>query len=120
MTAVTGQPAYRQVADDLRSKILGGVHPVGQSLPSTKQLMATYGVSSTVVRAAIGELRADGVVAGQPGKGVYVVKEPSAPGAVSESSVRTLESLERAVEELQQRVSRLEAERAANGKASTG
>ncbi|WP_368954781.1 winged helix-turn-helix domain-containing protein [Parafrankia soli] len=120
MTAITGQPAYQQVADDLRTKILDGTYPVGGALPSTKRLMTAYEVSSTVVRAAISQLRTDGVVAGQPGKAVYVIKEPAALDTVSEASARTLESLERAVEELQLRVARLEAEQAHSGEASSG
>lgn len=118
MIAVTGRPAYLQVADDLRSKILTGDIQVEDKLPSTKELMASYSVSSTVVRAAIAELRTEGVVAGQPGKGVFVQKVPSAPEADSEPSARTLEGLERAVEDLQRRVSRLEAERAQDGDVS--
>ncbi|THJ70230.1 winged helix-turn-helix transcriptional regulator [Candidatus Frankia alpina] len=116
LTAVTGQPAYQQVADDLRSKILNGTYPVEKEtrLPSTTDLMAIYDVSSTVVRAAIRELRTEGVVAGQPGKGVYVIKAPSQPD-IGPDALDRVENLEREVEQLRRRVADLETERGGSG-----
>ena len=79
MTELSGEPAYQQVANDLRRQIRKGSMPAGTRLPSTSQLMATYGHSSTVIKAAINELRADGLVVGQQGKGVFV-RDPSEAG----------------------------------------
>jgi DNA-binding GntR family transcriptional regulator len=76
---LSGEPAYLQVANDLRRQIRKGSMPTGTRLPSTTQLMATYGHSSTVIKAAINELRADGLVVGQQGKGVFV-RDPSGAG----------------------------------------
>ncbi|WP_226367844.1 winged helix-turn-helix domain-containing protein [Pseudonocardia sp. ICBG162] len=76
MTEHTGRPKYLQVADELRRAIRAGSYPVGSELPSTSQLTRTYEVSTTVVRAAVRELRQEGVVQGQPGKAVYVTAEP--------------------------------------------
>ncbi len=73
-----GRPAYRQVADDLRRKIAAGEFPVGSAIPSTAQLSGLYGVSVTVVRAAVAQLRADGLVVGHTGKGVFVSATPDA------------------------------------------
>jgi DNA-binding GntR family transcriptional regulator len=111
LTAVTGRPAYRRVADDLRAKILDGTHPVGEPLPSTAKLMAAYDVSITVARAAVNELRVEGVVAGQPGKGVYVIEEPAAPGPDLGTLVRTVEDMGKSIERLEKRVSELEKRR---------
>lgn len=71
-----GQPAYQRVADDLRQQIAAGDLPVGSAIPSTAKLTKAYQVSYTVIRAAIGELRAAGLVFGQPGKGVFVRATP--------------------------------------------
>ncbi|GAA1858209.1 hypothetical protein GCM10009836_43000 [Pseudonocardia ailaonensis] len=71
-------PKYQQVADDLRRKIRDGTYAVGDLLPSTSALMSTYDVSVTVARAAIKQLQNDGIAEGQPGKGVYVSREPRA------------------------------------------
>ncbi|MGH3615875.1 MAG: winged helix-turn-helix domain-containing protein [Pseudonocardia sp.] len=76
MDDVTGRPKYQHVADQLRRAISAGSYPVGSELPSTARLTESYGVSTTVVRAAVRELRDEGLVRGQPGKAVYVTAEP--------------------------------------------
>ena len=73
-----GGPAYQQVAGDLRRKIAAGELPVGSAIPSTAQLSELYGVSVTVVRAAVAQLRGDGLVVGHTGKGVFVTATPDA------------------------------------------
>lgn len=78
MTETVGRPAYQEVASDLRRRIASAEFPVGSAIPSTAKLTMTYGVSSTVVRAAIAQLRADGLLIGQPGKGVFVRATPEA------------------------------------------
>jgi len=72
-----GRPAYQQIADSLRNDIASGRLPVGQAVGSTARLMKQYGVSSTVVRKAVEQLRIDGLVVGQPGKGVFVRATPA-------------------------------------------
>lgn len=76
MTDHTGRPKYLQVAGELRRAISAGTYPVGSELPSTARLTEIYGVSTTVVRAAVRELRDEGLVRGQAGKAVYVTAEP--------------------------------------------
>lgn len=81
MTDRTGQPKYAQVAAELRRAISAGAFPVGSELPSTAKLTETYAVSTTVVRAAVRELRDEGLVLGQAGKAVYVIAEPDSEQA---------------------------------------
>lgn len=76
---MTGRAKYQQVADDLRAKIADGTYGIDSDLPSTSRLMNTYAVSSTVAKSAVKELKSEGLVAGQPGKGVYVLRKPDAP-----------------------------------------
>ena len=78
----SGRPAYVQVADDLRKQIYGGRFPPGGRLPSYEALMKRYEVSITVVRAAIRELKTQGLVDSHLGKGVTVRYPllPSLPG----------------------------------------
>ena len=112
-TASDGRPLYAQVADDLRIKIADGAYPVGAELPSTPQLQKLYGMSSTVVRAAVRELRADGIVRGQPGRGVFVIRLPEAtPSQAGLSLTELLEqvqALAAQVDELERRLSLVEA-----------
>lgn len=114
MTAPTRRPKYKQLADDLRTKILDGTYPVGATLPSTSQLMATYDVSVTVARAAIKELQNEGIAEGQPGKAVYVQREPTPVEPSTEYREITQqieglrETLSQAVQQLDNRLTRLE------------
>jgi DNA-binding GntR family transcriptional regulator len=105
LTAITGQPAYRQIAEDLRQKIADGTYEVGGSLPSTARLMEIYNVSNTAVRAAVRELQGSGVLIGQPGKGVYVAALPAPQAA--DVGVQ-LAALTEEVRALAERVARLE------------
>jgi DNA-binding GntR family transcriptional regulator len=73
----TGLPEYRRVMNDLRRQIANDVLPLGESIPSTADLMEEYGVSVTVVRRAVAELKGEGLLRGQPGKAVYVLAKPS-------------------------------------------
>lgn len=114
MTASTRGPKYRQIANDLRAKIADGTYPVGEALPSTSQLMATYGVSVTVARAAVKELQNEGIAEGQPGKAVYVQREPTPVEPSTEyreitQQIEALrEALDEAVQQLDQRLTELE------------
>jgi GntR family transcriptional regulator len=91
MTASIG-PSYQLVADDLRSKISSGEFQVGDPIPSTVKLMEQYGVSSTVVRHAVAQLRADGVLIGHSGKAVYVNAKPE-DAAAERLSIEALTEL---------------------------
>ncbi|MFJ9445768.1 GntR family transcriptional regulator [Kitasatospora sp. NPDC101235] len=76
MTEFQGEPAYLQLADDLREQIRSGKLAAGSALSSTRKLMDDHGVSSTVVKAAVSLLRAEGYVVGHQGKGVFVQFPP--------------------------------------------
>jgi GntR family transcriptional regulator len=66
------EPLYQQVAGNIRAQIEQGLLKPGDRLPSTRQLTLQYEVSETVIRFAMVLLKAEGLVYGQPGKGVYV------------------------------------------------
>jgi GntR family transcriptional regulator len=63
---------YQKVASDIRAQIKAGILKRGDKLPSTRQLCGQYDVSVTVIRFAMVQLRAEGLVIGQPGRGVFV------------------------------------------------
>ena len=70
-------PEYRQLMDQIRSKIASGEYPVGQPIPSTTELKELTGMSIPVIRRAVGQLEADGILEGHPGKAVYVKATPT-------------------------------------------
>jgi GntR family transcriptional regulator len=107
VTTMSGMPAYLQVADDLRTQIRTGVLEPGAQLPSMTQLRQRYGVSNTVVRDALNELRHDGLVVGQQGKGVFV--QPTGESATSANGGGDdSAALRRELADLQRRVGALE------------
>ncbi|WP_406037735.1 winged helix-turn-helix domain-containing protein [Micromonospora sp. NBC_00898] len=67
------EPAYIQVARDIREQIKSGQLKPGDKLPSFSALCEHYKVSGTVIRTAMILLKAEGVLDGKQGKGVYVM-----------------------------------------------
>ena len=67
-----------QLAAWVTAQIEAGVWTPGQRLPTEQQLAATHGVSRTVVREAMHQLRSQGLLIARQGSGVFV-----APPAVN-------------------------------------
>ncbi len=85
------------VISELRQQIETGILEAGARLPTEPQLEAQFDVSRTVVREAIAELRAAGLVTPMQGKGVFVSNTgPSIALTANEiqSIPQTLEMLE--------------------------
>lgn len=70
------RPPYRQIADILREHIDRGRLAPGEQLPSEATLIDHFGVARMTVREAIKELRTEGLVIAQHGKGVFVRSAP--------------------------------------------
>lgn len=66
----------RQIADALREEIVSGRIEPGKKLPSERELVEQYGTASQTVKQAIGLLKAEGLVEGRKGSGVYVREAP--------------------------------------------
>ncbi|MEU4559278.1 GntR family transcriptional regulator [Actinoplanes sp. NPDC023936] len=65
-------PAYRRIATDLAEKIRDGVYRPGDALPAQRELSASYGVTLMTLRQALQELRDQGLIVQQAGRGTYV------------------------------------------------
>jgi GntR family transcriptional regulator len=63
---------YKQIADQLRSAIERGELKPGDRLPSEADLMRHYEVARMTARQAIQELRTEGRVVAEQGRGVFV------------------------------------------------
>ena len=70
------RPPYRQIADQLRADIYGHALAPGDQLPSERELVERYGTAHQTVRQAISLLKAEGLVIGRPGRGVFVRERP--------------------------------------------
>ena len=71
-------PAYRRIAEDLAGKIRAGVHRPGDALPAQRELSAQYGVTLMTLRQALQELRDQGLIVQQAGRGTFVAPAQAA------------------------------------------
>ncbi|GAB2616334.1 GntR family transcriptional regulator [Streptomyces capparidis] len=65
-------PRIHEIAADLRSRIDAGEFPAGSKLPSTRVLSEHYSISAQAIARVIALLKADGIVEGRQGAGVFV------------------------------------------------
>ena len=86
----------QQIIDNLSAEIRSGKLKNGDQLPTEPQLERAYGVSRTVVREAIADLRSAGYVVPIQGKGVFVSSDSEWAGVkLTQSEVGTIaETLE--------------------------
>jgi GntR family transcriptional regulator len=77
-------PYYAQLASILRAQIGDGTYGPGDPLPAESELCATFGLSRTVVRQALDELVAEGLVQKERGRGSFVTKPKVADLVVQE------------------------------------
>ena len=103
---VTGEISteYGRLMDLILSRIASGEYPLGSQIPSTARWEAE-GWSRDTIRTAITRLQADGVLQGQPGKGVFV---KATPEQVTRERL-DLDGLYREYREMRRAVGRIEA-----------
>ena len=65
-------PLYRQLYQQFAAKIWSGELPRGERLPATRELAGLLGLNRTTVSAAYEMLEAEGLIAGQVGRGSFV------------------------------------------------
>ncbi|WAJ44607.1 GntR family transcriptional regulator [Mycobacterium sp. Aquia_216] len=70
------KPPYRQIAGMLREAINSRRLAPGERLPSETELIEHFGVARMTVRQAMQELRTEGLVISQHGRGVFVRPTP--------------------------------------------
>jgi GntR family transcriptional regulator len=69
------EPLYRQIGDDLRTRIESGALTQGSQLPTEAELREQYNASRNTVRDTIKWLTVLGVVETRPGQGTFVVEK---------------------------------------------
>jgi len=68
-----------ELVDRLTADIIDGKISPGSRLPTEQEMIATTGVSRTVVREAVAALRAEGLVITRQGVGAFVAANPGRP-----------------------------------------
>ncbi len=104
-------PAYKQVAARLRQRIKDQNMQAGAALPSLGEIQESHGVSVTVARLAIKELKNEGLVTVVPGKG-NLVADPKAAnkGERFEQAMQLIGTLVERVDNLTERLAAVEAQ----------
>jgi GntR family transcriptional regulator, transcriptional repressor for pyruvate dehydrogenase complex len=87
-------PAPRSLAhaliERLTSDITSGKFAPGSRLPTEQEMIASLGVSRTVVREAVAALRAEGLVVTRQGVGAFVAASPGRPFRIETSDLHSL------------------------------
>ncbi|MGI3165013.1 FadR/GntR family transcriptional regulator [Pseudooceanicola sp. 200-1SW] len=96
-TARTGRPSLSEkVYTSLKQRISRGDYGANEKLPAEKDLSVQYGVSRPVLRAALEQLRGDGLIVSRQGAGNFVrVKREAALGF---TPVETIADIQRCYE----------------------
>ena len=79
------------LAADLRARIVDGDIQPGEKLPSENTLISEFGVSRTVVRAALTRLQAEGLVETERGRGSFALTPPREGTAAGTRPVASIE-----------------------------
>ena len=66
-------PPYRRIATELRADIEQGRYQTGQQLPTQQSLVRRFDVSRATVQRALEDLRQEGYIDSQQGRGSYVL-----------------------------------------------
>lgn len=68
----TAEAPHRQIASQLRNRIVSGAYGPGERLPSIPTIAEQYGVARQTAQRAIDQLRLEGLIITRPGSGTYV------------------------------------------------
>ncbi|MBA3655879.1 MAG: GntR family transcriptional regulator [Gemmatimonadaceae bacterium] len=78
-----GVPVYRQLIDQIRFHIAGGLISPGDELPSTRTLSEQLGVNPMTVSKAYSLLEQQGLVERRPGLPLIIRKRPARSGEIN-------------------------------------
>lgn len=79
----SGVPAYRQLVDQVRQAVRLGLLRPGDQLPPVREVVTQITINPNTVHRAYRDLEAEGLVAGQQGRGTFVL-EAAVPVAAPE------------------------------------
>ncbi len=66
---------FLQIADSISEKVMEGTYPLGEKIPSVRDLATEMGVNPNTVMRTYSELQARGIIDNKRGVGFYVSSE---------------------------------------------
>ena len=87
------RPIYAQICDGFRQQILGGILPVGERLPSVRELATQLTINPNTIQRSYRELESQGWVVTVPGKGCFVGGVPAGQETQQEKLLRQFDNL---------------------------
>src|SRR6188472_2278176 len=97
----SGVPIYRQIVDQVRAMVAGGVLRDGDLLPSVRQVASDASVNPMTVSKAYSRLETEGVVRRARGLGMQILP-PSQNGSLDERKRQFRATLEPAIHRARQ------------------
>src|SRR5262245_605302 len=83
-----------QLVKEVSDRISSGRYKRGEKLPTEQELIGEFNVSRTVVREAIANLKAKGLVQTQQGVGAFVLKDaPTSAFRIEEENLELVEEI---------------------------
>jgi DNA-binding FadR family transcriptional regulator len=92
------QSLTSMLIEAVTERIQSGQYRRGDQLPTEKDMIEEFGVSRTVVREAISNLKASGLVSTRQGKGAFVLDEGVRSFRISEENLSVVEEVLEALE----------------------
>jgi GntR family transcriptional regulator len=84
----SGVSPYQQLVQQVRQALRLGVLVPGDQLPTVKEVAAAVAINPNTVLKAYRELEHEGLVAGRPGQGTFVLKSLDGPPPGTQQSLR--------------------------------
>ncbi len=98
--AMSRQPVYSQIIDQIEQMVLTGLIRPGEQLPSVRSLSLELSLNPNTVQKAYAELDSQGILYTIPGRGCYISE--NAPAIIAEARRSRLGEVEALVRELRQ------------------
>ena len=70
--ALSRQPVYEQIIDQLERLVLAGVIKPGEQIPSVRSLSVQLSINPNTIQKAYAELDRRGILCSVPGRGCYI------------------------------------------------
>src|SRR5215469_1883539 len=89
----SGVPPYLQLVQQVRQSVLLGYLRAGDRLPTVKEVAVDLAINPNTVVKAYRQLEHEGLAAGRPGQGTFIVAVLAVPSAQASQALR--DALER-------------------------